>query len=62
MKLKITKNDTVDIVGLTLDQANAIIRITTNANERCFREEDKQENGDTIREMILFASLQRTKE
>jgi len=50
--MKITiKPSKITLSALTLDEANAIIRIVSTANERCFREpesgwDDKQENGD----------------
>ena len=49
MKLVI-KNNKVSLSGLTVDEANAIIKIVDVANRRCFREpssgwDDKQEDG-----------------
>jgi len=45
MKFNITKNNKVNILGLTVDEADAIIKIVTAANNRCFRDEDKYDNG-----------------
>ncbi len=45
MKLEIFKSG-IKLSGISIDEIGAIMTVLNTANERCFRVDDKQENGD----------------
>jgi len=50
MKLKLTKNKKFSITGLSADMAEVIVAIMNTANDKCFNEYDKVDNGAGVTE------------